>query len=57
MIRVIEGGGQGERSSSEYGEVQESYEALSESATKREEIPLTRRDYIRDYFEAIRPDP
>ena len=28
--------------------------SVAESAVRREEIPLTRRDYIRSYFQAVR---
>ncbi len=56
MLRVIEGGSHGERSNLSYEDVHRSYSEIAESATQRETIPLTRREYIRQYFEAIRPN-
>ncbi len=56
VANVIRGGSGGERSSREWAEVHANYSAIAESAVDREEIPLTRRDYIRSYFEAIRPE-
>jgi len=55
IVRIIERGAFGERSSVDYRNLHESYAAVAENATDREEIPLTRRDYIQSYFEAIRP--
>ncbi len=55
MVRLIQRSAQGERSSTAYAEVHQSYTAIAEAATTQEDIPLTRRDYIQRYFEAIRP--
>jgi hypothetical protein len=53
-IRVIRRFTQGQRDDREYQAVHGEYNAIAESAVRREEIPLTRRDYIRNYFQAVR---
>jgi hypothetical protein len=55
IVKAIERVNRGEDSVVGYREIHNSYESIAESATEQEEIPLTRRGYIRDYFEAIRP--
>ncbi|MFK7930190.1 MAG: hypothetical protein AB8H79_18525, partial [Myxococcota bacterium] len=45
----------GGRSGLAWSAVHNRYSALAESATRRERVPLTRRSYVRQYFEAIRP--
>ena len=39
----------------EYADLQRDYEDIAEGTMKSEAIPLARRDYIRQYFEALRP--
>ena len=55
IVQVIEKVNRGEDSVVSYRQVHRSYESIAESATEREEIPLTRRAFIQNYFEAIRP--
>ena len=52
---TIKGRAQGEKSNIGYERVYKKYENVAEEATQREEIPLTRRSYIKRYFESIRP--
>ncbi|MEX1366160.1 MAG: hypothetical protein AB1Z98_23750 [Nannocystaceae bacterium] len=55
-VRIIERAAQGPgRQTEEYRDIHHEYSAVAEAAVRREEIPLTRRDYIRDYFQAVRP--
>ena len=56
IVKAIERVNRGEDSVVGYREIHNNYESIAESATEQEEIPLTRRGYIRDYFEAIRPE-
>ena len=56
MIRIIQRFAAGERSTTEFRELHQYYSAIAESTVRREEIPLTRRDYIRRYFDALRPE-
>ncbi len=46
---------QGGDDNGNYGDVHRKYESIAEGTMKSEAIPLTRRDYIRHYFEAVRP--
>lgn len=55
-IRVIRRFLQGRPDDREYRDLHQEYAAIAESAVRREQIPLTRRDYIRNYFEAVRGD-
>ena len=55
-VRYIKRFAEGLRTGPEYRDVHREYEEVAEAAVRREEIPLTRRDYIRSYFEAVRPD-
>ena len=55
-VRIIQRAAQGPgRQTEEYRDIHHEYSAVAEAAVRREEIPLTRRDYIRDYFQAVRP--
>ena len=55
-VRIIERAATGPgRTTKEYEDIHHEYRAVAEAAVSREEIPLTRRDYIRDYFQAVRP--
>lgn len=56
IVRAIERVGRGEESVTEYRDIHATYESIAESSTEREGIPLSRRHYIRRYFEAIRPE-
>lgn len=55
-VRAIERFANGYRDGDRYDEVHREYRSIAEAAVRREEIPLTRRDYIRSYFEAVRGD-
>ena len=54
VIRAIAEHAQGDHVSTQFGPVRDHYEAIAESAIHRDEIPLTRRDFIQRYFEALR---
>lgn len=54
VVQMIESASHGERSVLEYRELLRSYLEVAEASASREDIPLTRRNYIQDYFEAIR---
>lgn len=54
-IRIIQRASQGGPSGQQYEELHHEYSEVAEAAVRREEIPLTRRDYIKNYFEAVRP--
>jgi len=41
----------------EYQDLVRDYSDIAEGTIKSEQIPLARRDYIRHYFEALRPSP
>lgn len=57
MGELVDAADAGGRSSMAWGEVHARYGSLAEAATRRSRLPLTRRDYVRRYFEAIRPPP
>jgi hypothetical protein len=54
-IRIIQRASQGGPSGQQYEDLHHEYSDVAEAAVRREEIPLTRRDYIKNYFEAVRP--
>jgi hypothetical protein len=54
-VSVIQRFTEGHRDDREYEDLHHQYESVAESAVRREQIPLTRRDYIRNYFQAVRP--
>ena len=54
-IRIIQRASQGGPSGQQYEDLHHEYSEVAEAAVRREEIPLTRRDYIKNYFEAVRP--
>jgi hypothetical protein len=54
VIRAIAEHAAGDHVSEEFGPVRDKYEAIAEAAIHRDEIPLTRRDFIQRYFEALR---
>jgi len=55
-VRIIERAASGPgRETKEYADIHHEYSAVAEAAVRREEIPLTRRDYIQNYFQAVRP--
>ncbi len=56
IMRTIKSVSRGERNTVGYRDVHESYEDIAEEKTKQEAIPLMRRDFIKDYFESIRPE-
>ena len=56
ITSILDASDRGERGSAGWRELHYSYSSVAESVTEQEEIPLTRREYIRRYFEAIRPE-
>lgn len=54
IVRSAEAGG---RSTQEWGQVHARYRSIAETVSRRGAVPLTRRTYIQQYFEAIRPEP
>ncbi len=56
IVRTIKSVSRGERHTVGYKDVHETYEEIAEEKTKQEAIPLKRRDFIRQYFESIRPE-
>ncbi|TVQ92234.1 MAG: hypothetical protein EA397_07700 [Deltaproteobacteria bacterium] len=54
LVRSAEAQG---RSTMSWGQVHQRYQTIAEAATRRGSVPLTRRNYIQQYFEAIRPEP
>ncbi len=54
-MRVIRASALGHRGTEEYRDLHERYSEVAESSIDQQAIPLTRRDYIRDYFDALRP--
>lgn len=51
VSKFLQGGDDG----GEYGDLHQEYSAIAEGMMRSEAIPLTRRDYIRHYFQAVRP--
>ncbi|MGN6108386.1 MAG: hypothetical protein ACTHU0_24995, partial [Kofleriaceae bacterium] len=51
---AVGGGAAGGHASEQFGRVREHYSAIAESEIRRDRIPLTRRDFIQRYFEALR---
>jgi hypothetical protein len=54
-VKIIERVSQGGPTGEQYEDLHHEYSEVAESSVRREEIPLTRRDYIKKYFEAVRP--
>jgi hypothetical protein len=54
VIRAIAEHAAGVHRSETFGPVRDHYAAAAEAAIHRDEIPLTRRDFIQRYFEALR---
>jgi hypothetical protein len=54
IIRAIAERSAGEHHATAFGPLRDKYEALAEGVIRRDEIPLTRRDFIQRYFEALR---
>jgi hypothetical protein len=54
VIRAIAEHAQGDHRATQFGPVRDHYGAIAESAIHRDDIPLTRRDFIQSYFEALR---
>ena len=54
-IRIIQRISAGRRDAEgQYKDLHQHYEEVAEEAVRQEQIPLTRREYIREYFEAVR---
>lgn len=54
VIRAIREHSEGEHASEQFEPVRDHYQAIAEAAMHRDQIPLTRRDFIQRYFEALR---
>jgi hypothetical protein len=54
VIRAIREHSTGEHTSEAFEPVRDHYQAIAEAAMHRDQIPLTRRDFIQRYFEALR---
>jgi hypothetical protein len=54
IINLIRSASHGERSTIPYRQLLYTYGEVADATARREDIPLTRRNYIREYFEAIR---
>ena len=57
VIRAIAEHSFGEHQPEAFDRVRNHYAAIAESVIRRDEIPLTRRDFIQRYFEALRNQP
>jgi hypothetical protein len=55
-VQAIHGLGRGGEAPAAYREVFPSYDAAAEEGIADERIPAARRDAVRRYFQAIRPD-
>ncbi|MEM9074949.1 MAG: hypothetical protein AAGE52_41010 [Myxococcota bacterium] len=55
-VQVLEGLGQNEEAQQGYSDVYPGYGAIAEEALGSEDIPALRREAVRRYFEAIRPE-
>jgi len=54
-IRIIQRISAGRRDAEgQYKDLHQHYEEVAEEAVRQDQIPLTRREYIREYFEAVR---
>jgi len=54
VVRAIAEQSNGVPGARHFGPVRDHYQAIAEAAIRRDEIPLTRRDFIQRYFEALR---
>ena len=54
VIRAIREHSSGNPRSVRFDQIRDHYAAIAESVIRRDEIPLTRRDFIQRYFEALR---
>jgi hypothetical protein len=54
VVRAIREHAEGEHGSEQFGPVRDHYAAIAEAAIHRDQIPLTRREFIQRYFEALR---
>ena len=54
VIRAIAERSAGDHRSEKFGSIRDYYAAIAEAAIHRDQIPLTRRDFIQRYFEALR---
>ena len=55
LLGSLEGRAKGYEDPETWAEVHRSYAAVAEEVAEHEQLPLSRRDYVRDYFHAIRP--
>jgi hypothetical protein len=54
IVRAIKEHSAGEHTATAFGAIRDHYAAVAEAVMHRDEIPLTRRDFIQRYFEALR---
>ena len=54
IVRAIREHSAGAHTATLFGAVRDHYAAVAEASMHRDEIPLTRRDFIQRYFEALR---
>ena len=54
IIKAIREHSAGDHTATLFGQIRDHYAAVAEATMHRDEIPLTRRDFIQRYFEALR---
>jgi hypothetical protein len=54
IVRAIKEHSAGDHTATAFGAIRDHYAAVAEAVMHRDEIPLTRRDFIQRYFEALR---
>jgi hypothetical protein len=54
IIKAIREHSSGDHTATLFGQIRDHYAAVAEASMHRDEIPLTRRDFIQRYFEALR---
>jgi len=55
LLGSLEGRAKGTEDPESWAAVHRNYAAVAEEVAEREQLPISRRDYVRDYFHAIRP--
>ena len=54
IVKAIREHSEGDHTATLFGRIRDHYAAVAEATMHRDEIPLTRRDFIQRYFEALR---
>jgi hypothetical protein len=54
IVKAIREHSAGDHTATLFGQIRDHYAAVAEATMHRDEIPLTRRDFIQRYFEALR---